>query len=288
MCYNLIMKINNFKNVEYWFEPSDNLKDFTCEMSRNDHGFLCGLIKKFKPHKIVEIGIAEGGTTGVIINALNILNLDYKMYSVDISDDFSGNGIKTGYELDKFDLDISNHKFLFGKSIAGFIDDIGNDIDFVVLDTVHIVPGEILDILTILPYLSKNAVIVMHDVDLCRIYSLNKEYYDYYEESISNKLAFLSIDGEKYLNTNLNGLYGNDLSNICAVKVNDNTYKNVINLFYSLTMPWSYKLSDRLYEEYSSIFKKYYNAECLDIFKSAYLYSNNYKCTKNKNIDNWK
>ena len=43
------------------------------------------------------------------------------------------------------------------------IDEIGSDIDFLILDTLHIVPGEILDFLVCLPYLTKDAIVVLHD-----------------------------------------------------------------------------------------------------------------------------
>lgn len=44
-----------YKSVENWYEPSDKFRkedDFECEMSREDHGFLCGLIRNLKPQKV--------------------------------------------------------------------------------------------------------------------------------------------------------------------------------------------------------------------------------------------
>lgn len=41
-----------------------------CEMSRDQIAFLCGLLKWKKPRKIVEVGVAEGGTTAIIIKCL--------------------------------------------------------------------------------------------------------------------------------------------------------------------------------------------------------------------------
>ena len=39
-------------------------------------------------------------------------------------------------------------------------------IDFCLIDTSHLIPGEILDFLMILPYLKDNATVVFHDVKL--------------------------------------------------------------------------------------------------------------------------
>lgn len=36
-------------------------------MSEFDSAFLCGIIKKQKPKKILELGIASGGTTAIIM-----------------------------------------------------------------------------------------------------------------------------------------------------------------------------------------------------------------------------
>lgn len=49
-------------SVEMYCEPIEILDRLrgNSEMSRKDLGFLCGLIKKYKPKKIVEIGVAGG------------------------------------------------------------------------------------------------------------------------------------------------------------------------------------------------------------------------------------
>ena len=55
-------------------------------MSEFESAFLCGLIKKYEPKKILEVGIAEGGTTAIILNCLESIGQEYKMYSVDVSE----------------------------------------------------------------------------------------------------------------------------------------------------------------------------------------------------------
>ena len=77
----------SYKKIETWNLPRKQILDvtsFDCEMSESDHGFICGLLKKYKPKKILEVGVANGGTTGVIINALNLIGEKCQMYSIDI------------------------------------------------------------------------------------------------------------------------------------------------------------------------------------------------------------
>lgn len=53
-----------YKSVDMYNEPHaivNELSDSYCEMHPNEHGILCGLIRKFPPKKVVEVGVAGGG-----------------------------------------------------------------------------------------------------------------------------------------------------------------------------------------------------------------------------------
>jgi hypothetical protein len=52
-----------------------------------------------------------------------------------------------------------------GLSIK-FMDEIGGDIDFCLIDTLHTIPGGILDFLMVFPYLKNDAIIIFHDINL--------------------------------------------------------------------------------------------------------------------------
>lgn len=58
------------------------------EMSEFESAFLCGAIKQFRPKKILEVGIAGGGTTAIILQALEDLGEPYEMHSIDNSATF--------------------------------------------------------------------------------------------------------------------------------------------------------------------------------------------------------
>lgn len=120
--------------------------------------------------KIVEIEVAEGGTTSVIMKSLLLLNMESKVYSVDLNEClYCDREKETGYiwkSLSNNILGKSTQEFKLGNTIAGCINEIGSGIDSAIIDTTHILPGEILDFLCILPYLKKDATVILHDVAL--------------------------------------------------------------------------------------------------------------------------
>ena len=55
-------------------------------MSEFESAFLCGALKKFQPKKILEVGVAEGGTTAIILQCLEDIGEKYIMRSIDVSE----------------------------------------------------------------------------------------------------------------------------------------------------------------------------------------------------------
>lgn len=96
------------------------------------------------------------------------------MYSVDVSVPFyRDNSKRSGYIADEY-LSVvggeARHEFLLGQALPHIIGKFADGFDMVVLDTMHILPGELLDYLAILPRLAPGAVICLHDI------SLNQQY----------------------------------------------------------------------------------------------------------------
>ena len=161
-------------NTEPFYEPVNILKqlsgEYTAEMSEEQSAFLCGLLKKYRPNKIVEIGVAAGGTTAVMLNCIALLGLEAELFSIDLSENFyRDSDKKTGYLAEECKTILKRkfeHTVYTGRYAVEYIDDIGEDIDFLVLDTVHSMPGEILDFLAYCPHLKTGCVVVMHDISL--------------------------------------------------------------------------------------------------------------------------
>jgi len=250
--------------IEKWFEPLSILEKMetpVCEMDREQQGFLCSLINKYKPKKVVEIGVAEGGTTAVIMKTLESVSPDAVMYSSDLNEKlYYDKSQDTGYLLNEVRDELGNidrHRFFLGKYLPEVIDDIGDQIDFVILDTVHTIPGEFLDFLAILPYLSENAVVVFHDITL----GVMKPGY---KNNICTGVLFSSIIAEKIWN------YEEDVTDIIgAVIINADTRKHIDNVFGALFLPWNYMPDEDEMRIYKQIFKMKYSNEDYSIFISA-------------------
>ena len=185
------------KAVELYYEPTELSKHLgnKAEMSITDQAFVGGLIKKFRPEKLVEVGVSAGGTTAIILNCLSMLELDTKMYSVDKSTNYYlDRAKKTGYLVDEckeIENVRKNHTLMTGKYFVEFIEEIGKEIDFLILDTAHSLPGEILDFLACFPFLKEGCIVVLHDIILNHLDN-RKEF--------ATKLLFDTVVAEKYLN----------------------------------------------------------------------------------------
>ncbi len=168
-----------------------------CEMTKFEQSFLCGLLKMKKPNKIVEVGVSAGGTTAVILNCLSILNSSAKMYSIDFAKRYYRNPkMETGFiakDIKKVLKSDVQHEILTGNVAPAFLEQIGKNIDFLILDTVHTLPGELLDFLAIFPYLSPKATVVLHDV------SLNLQHTISSARSYSTKVVFDIVVADKIL-----------------------------------------------------------------------------------------
>lgn len=266
------MKINS---VELWDKPEQELRSgtaFKSEMSSYDHAFICGLIKQNRPKKLLEIGVAEGGTTAVIVNCLALLEENCEIYSVDLNERFYQDiEKKTGYEYERLNAHIRKqseieHQMLLGKTIGGQIEKVGYGIDFVILDTTHSLPGEILDFLCILPYLIKGATVVLHDTNLNYIRALGGTRNQVIESSkrIATKLLFSAVVADKYL-----PIVQGNVANIAAFKISEDTYKYIAGLFYLLTCTWKSVPKVNELQEYRNIYVKHYEDWYLKLFDIA-------------------
>ncbi len=261
-----------YHKVELYTEPENilyKMEEGYCEMTTSDLGFLCGLIKQENPQKVLEVGVAGGGTTAVIMNCLHLLNSNAKMYSVDINKEcYRSEDKETGYQLKQVKDELNNyvnHKFELGYVLPEVIDKIGNNIDFVILDTVHSLPGELLDFLCVVPYLKEDAIVVLHDV---------ASNLNFKREAFATKIVLSAASGEKYYN------YEDEILNIAAIRVCDFTKENIANIFSALSISWAYLPSDAEVKLYRDLYIRHYDDECIrlfDLFSEA-----NKKCVKER------
>lgn len=248
--------------MELYLEPYIELKEKIAlsEMSEFENSFVCGLIKEKRPSKILEIGVAAGGTTAVIMNCLNKLNLDSEMYSVDLCPDFYRNPEKRcGFLVDEIGISIAGKYELFtGNVVAEFIEKIGSNIDFLIIDTIHSCPGEILDFLAVLPFLNDQATVVLHDVGM---------QFDHSPRAYATQLLMDVVTADIILKEDLSREGG--YPNIAAFTCNDDTKTYLYQIFSALNISWSYVPKEQHLESYRKIYRQYYSKELLEVFEVA-------------------
>lgn len=229
--YDILKDINGILN-----EPSPvdgTLYGTLNEMSNIERKFLNGIIRQIKPKKLLEVGVSAGGSSVIILNAIKDME-DSKLYSIDILKKWHFDTTKNvGYLVNDKAPNLSDKwKLYTGGTAADFMEDIGDGIDFCLLDTAHRNPGELLDFLMILPYMKRNAVIVIHDI---MFHTFNIDPY-----ASTCNILFSSIKGQKVtVKDNFNNNLGS-IANIGAIILDDNIMDDVLKHFLLLTLPWKY------------------------------------------------
>ena len=262
------------------------------EMSEFESAFLCGLLKQFRPKKILEVGVAGGATTAIILQALEDIGEPYEMHSVDAAEKFYRDKTKSTGFMAMFAKENNllytppqstlngEHKFHLGKYLPQVIDEIGGDIDFVILDTVHSLPGEILDFPVMLPYLKDGAIVVLHDL------TYNYGVKPMHMLGYATPTLFAAVTAaDKYLNdrkgsTDVFFTY----PNIGAFKINEQTREHIDDLFLSLLITWAYVPDANQVKIYREFYEKHYPAELIKIFNEAVKLNSNDKLRNNRRL----
>lgn len=261
-----------FKHIEPWLEPADILQSLpnhgASEMTLMERGFLCGLLREKHPHKVLEVGVAAGGTSCVIMETLERLcaesGTEAVLHSVDLNTRFYRDRRQlVGYMAKNMDGRCPHvrHETYYGAMLPKFIEKIGDGIDFLILDTAHALPGEIPDFLLALPFLQKDATVVLHDIMLPLLVDS--------PISCATNILLGSVQADKYLLFD-DGCPGG-VENIGAFSLTPETKGNIANVFLALMKRWSYGLTDEQVEGYKNYYTCYYDDECLRLFSAAIL-----------------
>ena len=239
-------------------EMFNTIKDVT-EMSFEESCFLNGLLHYFKPKKILEVGVAAGASSYVILNAIKQEHATH-LYSIDISRKYYQDHTKlSGWKAKELFPETPQWDLRLGKDVSEVIEEIGKGIDFLLLDTVHIHPAETLSFLSIFPYLTYNAVVVLHDINLF--------YYRYFQDYFATKFLFDSITGEKVTLKSFDKNYVHP--NIGAIQLNKDTTKYISDVIRTLFLPWKFIVPEKITIATGEIIKRKYSAENYDLFQKA-------------------
>ena len=230
-------------------------------MSKYEYYFVNGLIRLYRPKKLLEIGVCSGGMSAAILNSIKDIK-GAMLYSCDLEKNnykINSNKYKVGhFVFKKFPNLMHKWKLYTGNTTSKFIEDIGGNIDFVFIDTAHVMPGEVLNIIEILPFLKKNAIIAFDDINHQIKTHLAKIPYLY----SCNNLLFSILKGKKIL-------YNGILSKQGAVILESNQKKYYFDYFYLLFHNWSYMPNNFELNTIRKLVEKYYSPYLLHIFDVA-------------------
>lgn len=238
------------------------------EMSPDQAAFLNALILRKRPIKLLELGVSAGGSSIIMLNSIKEFP-EAKLYSIDLADNWYKDTTKrTGFFVDNYPSLKTKWQLFTGRLALNFMDKIQGGIDFCFIDTAHINPGEMFDVLMVLPFLDDNAIIVFHDTSLHTWYFLNKRYL-LGEKAITNNLLMSAVTGKKLLPGNHGGEH---FPNIAGININKGTKENVFEIFNLLMLRWGYLPTEKQEQEIISFFEKYYDKYYIDYLRKVFSY----------------
>jgi predicted O-methyltransferase YrrM len=218
--------------------------------------FLNGVVRKFKPKKILEIGVAEGGSSIIILNAIEDIKGSH-LFSIDISkSDMIGYCVKNIFKnlLSKWSLFTGNIPIKFMKEI-------GNNIEMVFIDSAHYEPGEILDFLIALPFLKEEAIVIFHDIGN----QITKAGPKGSRRNLAPYKIFNIIRGKKFYPSGKNIL----TKDIGAIKLDKNQFNYIHDYFRTLGGQWDYFPEEEHIKLMRKFIKQYYDNDCSIMFEET-------------------
>ena len=237
-----------------------------CELSHNQAYFLNGIIRKHKPKNCLEIGVSRGGSSILILNAIKdiqgsqLVSLD--LYTVHYKDP----SIKTGWRVNSFFPNLTKKWSLYtGDQPHKFLMKLNLKFDFLFLDTAHISPGELFNMIEAMPFLNENAIIVLHDIKLhCTRINKKNELDAKINPPNFHLMTFLY--GDKILLKSSQ----KTIDNMGAIFLYKNQKSHYLEYFFSLISIWDYIPSDDHLKDMKNFIISYYQEESLvDMFNEA-------------------
>ena len=155
----------NYENYENTIITDKIKRQSHWQMGLRQVYFLNGIIRKNKPKKCLEIGVANGGSSILILNAIKDIE-NSSLVSLDLNNNMYLDSTKrTGYRVKKYFPELAKKWKLFtGDLPHKFLVKLNMKFDFLFLDTAHMAPGELLNFIEVLPFLKENAIMVLHDI----------------------------------------------------------------------------------------------------------------------------
>ena len=245
------------------FEPeilqgiAEAIKPYS-EMEEHEKFFLNGLVRYYKPMKILELGVSSGGGSAIILNALQDTE-GAELFSVDYKQEAYRYPSKpTGFLVMEEFAELSDKwNLLTGCDVSSVIEEkIGDKIDMLILDTRHIHPWESLNFLCAFPFMKQESWVILHDICVFRVPK--------YRNHLAGRILWSSVVSECKITPSPDWIPS--FANIGAFTISGVTSEYIRNVFEGLMIPWGIEIPERDIKTISKIIELYYPSELYDYF----------------------
>jgi len=178
---------------------------------------------------------------------------------------------RVGYKVEKyFSKEIKNWKLLLGNMPYKFLEKLNLKFDFAIIDTTNKMPGEVLNIIEVMPFLEDNAIIIFPNL----LSHIKNDFINQNKTIPTSMLLMSSLVGKKIIYYNKNKIMGN----VGVIFLAKNQKKYYENYFLLLMCLWEDMLTDELIFKYRLFIEKYYkNQNLINIFENAILHNKEYR-----------
>lgn len=235
-------------------------------ISEDDARFLSGLLSCIKPRSIVEIGVASGWSSTVILNTLSQLNgqrghKDPWLTGVDLSADYYvDKSIRTGAAVEQIVPELMPHyRLLTGRYSFQAMPEVGK-VDFAFIDAHHAHPWAALDLIAVLPFLKPGAWVALHDINLCT----------FPRHEHRNRAPFYLY----YLWKGAKVHSSPKIPMIGAIKLPETPLDCFEDILEVLVTPWELAIPEKHLELWVDFVRRYCGAERAETFRTCCLSAN--------------
>ena len=238
-------------------------------MREDETSFLCGLLREESPRNILEVGVYSGCTTAIMAQCMCDMGVEAcEIHSIDLAeycDTDKAKPVGNIYEKlrDHYAKRSIVQTFYTGDVAPAQLDKIGKTFDFLMLDTAHILQGELLDFLSILPFMKDGAMVCLHDTSLHQMHPSR-------EKEMACGLLLSCLAADKYINAR--DVSSDDefwYPNIAAFRISKQTRDQIDNVFLGLCLKWQYFPTYSQLCSFRRCLREHYPADLCDIFEEA-------------------
>ena len=277
----IFQNITNFdyENYEKNIITEEMIQTASWNITNQEAFLINGIIRKHKPKKCLEIGVGKGSISLLILNAIKDIK-NSLLVSIDLHRHVQDDGSKhVGYKVEKyFSEKVKNWKLLTGDMPFRFLEKLNLKFDFAIIDTTNKMPGEVLNIIEIMPFLEDNAIIIFPNILSHLKYDIvnvNKTFPISTNKTIPTSMLLMSsLVGKKIIYYNKNKMMGN----VGVIFLKKSQKKYYENYFLLLMCLWEDMLTDELIFKYRLFIEKYYKEQKLiNIFENAVFHNKEYQ-----------